>query len=203
MTEDNKVFFEIEKKFLLKNDSWKAEVKEYFNIEQGYLVNIKKKTIRVRKRVSLLTEYFLTIKCSTDKMGKNIEIEKPINETEYVFLLGKNINKLQLIKDIVSKDNKAWEINEVNIIEENITKKETKELNSVCKFKIQKVRSIIVRGKFKWEIDEFIDHNKGLVMAEIEFLEDDDEFEHPEWLGEEVTEDKRYYNFFLSQNKII
>ena len=202
-TENEEIFYEIEKKFLLKNDNWKKEVSESFHIEQGYLVNIKKKTIRIRKKGIENPVFFLTIKCATDTMGKNIEIEKNITNDDYDYFLSANNNKIELIKKIIFKYKIAWEINEVNIIEKEITKKELKELNSICKYKVKKIRNIVVKNPFKWEIDQFTDHNKGIEIAEIEFKSSEkEEFDKPEWLGEEVTDDKRYYNFYLSRNKI-
>lgn len=45
-----------------------------------------------------------------------------------------------------------------------------------------------------WEIDEFLGNNEGLVVAEIELSSEEEDFTKPEWLGEEVTNDIRYYN---------
>ncbi len=49
-----------------------------------------------------------------------------------------------------------------------------------------------------FEVDEFYGNNEGLVMAEIELEKADDPFVKPEWLGEEVTGNRRYYNSYLS-----
>jgi CYTH domain-containing protein len=51
-----------------------------------------------------------------------------------------------------------------------------------------------------FEIDEFHGENAGLVMAEIELGSPDEPFESPSWLGEEVTDDKRYYNGYLAEH---
>ena len=51
-----------------------------------------------------------------------------------------------------------------------------------------------------WEIDEFFGDNDGLAVAEIELLNEDEAYELPEWVGEEVTSDMRYYNSNLMQN---
>jgi adenylate cyclase len=45
-----------------------------------------------------------------------------------------------------------------------------------------------------WEVDEFFGGNSGLVVAEIELLSEDQVFDKPEWIGEEVTHDARYAN---------
>ena len=52
-------------------------------------------------------------------------------------------------------------------------------------------------GRHTWEVDEFHGDNEGLVVAEIELESEDDPFERPAWLGEEVTGDRRYYNSCL------
>lgn len=51
-----------------------------------------------------------------------------------------------------------------------------------------------------WEIDEFLGDNEGLVVAEIELSEENEEYSIPEWVGEEVTSDMRYYNSNLMAN---
>ena len=45
-----------------------------------------------------------------------------------------------------------------------------------------------------WEIDEFLDENAGLIVAEIELPDEDAPFERPDWLGREVSNDPRYFN---------
>ena len=64
---------------------------------------------------------------------------------------------------------------------------------------IDKTRHHVNRGGHLWEIDEFHGENAGLIVAEIELDEADESFERPEWLGEEVSDDLRYYNSNLSK----
>ena len=64
--------------------------------------------------------------------------------------------------------------------------------------RIEKTRTKIPAGNHIWEVDEFHEENEGLLMAEIELENPEDQFEMPTWLGLEVTYDKRYYNAFLS-----
>jgi adenylate cyclase len=63
---------------------------------------------------------------------------------------------------------------------------------------IDKVRYEIKSGKHTFEVDEFFGENAGLVIAEIELDDENEAFEKPQWLGEEVTGDERYYNAYLS-----
>ncbi len=64
---------------------------------------------------------------------------------------------------------------------------------------IDKTRHLVKRGDHVWEIDEFHGDNEGLVVAEIELAAADEPFERPDWLGEEVSQDRRYYNSSLSE----
>lgn len=68
---------------------------------------------------------------------------------------------------------------------------------------IKKVRHYIPFGNHTFEVDEFLGDNAGLVIAEIELKEEDESFEHPKWLGKEITTIEKYYNSQLSQNAFI
>lgn len=59
---------------------------------------------------------------------------------------------------------------------------------------IEKKRYKIRQGEFIWEIDEFFGDNQGLIVAEIELTSEDQQFGKPDWIGEEVTGDPRYFN---------
>lgn len=50
-----------------------------------------------------------------------------------------------------------------------------------------------------WEVDVFEKDNEGLIVAEIELESEKEEFEKPDWVAKEVTEDERYYNSNLTQ----
>lgn len=62
---------------------------------------------------------------------------------------------------------------------------------------IEKTRYKIASGGHVWEVDEFEGENQGLVVAEIELSAEGESFEKPEWIGEEVSDDPRYYNSSL------
>ena len=62
-------------------------------------------------------------------------------------------------------------------------------------------KPVIEKNRYKvdykglvWEIDEFFGENRGLIVAEVELESEDQKFEIPEWVGEEVTGDSRYFN---------
>lgn len=65
---------------------------------------------------------------------------------------------------------------------------------------IDKTRFEVKTGNHVFEIDEFHGENQGLVIAEIELQSETETFAKPDWLGEEVTNDNRYYNSYLSRN---
>jgi adenylate cyclase len=62
---------------------------------------------------------------------------------------------------------------------------------------IEKMRYRIERGDVTWEIDEFLGENQGLVVAEVELRSEDQPFDKPDWVGDEVTGDPRYFNSSL------
>lgn len=65
---------------------------------------------------------------------------------------------------------------------------------------IDKRRYLVPAGRHTFEVDEFYGDNEGLTVAEVELAAADEPFEHPEWLGREVTGDGRYYNSHLTRN---
>jgi adenylate cyclase len=67
-------------------------------------------------------------------------------------------------------------------------------LNLCLPCRIIKTRYLIPAGSHTFEVDIFHGKNEGLVIAEIELSSADEQFEIPDWLGEEVTGDPQYYN---------
>ena len=65
---------------------------------------------------------------------------------------------------------------------------------------IEKNRYKIPLGEVTWEVDEFFGVNDGLIVAEVELQSEDQSFEKPDWIGEEVTGDPRYFNANLIAN---
>jgi adenylate cyclase len=76
-----------------------------------------------------------------------------------------------------------------------INVKDAEEMMTIClPGKIVKTRYLVPSGKHTIEVDVFHEKNEGLVIAEIELTSDDEYFEKPDWLGEEVTGLPQYYN---------
>ena len=145
---------EIERKFLVTNDSYKAMAFTHQKVKQGYISSARGKTVRVR---IMDNKGFLTIKGPSDDKGLGRyewEKEIPVNEAE--------------------------------------------ELMRLCEpGMIDKTRHLVKSGKHIVEVDEFHGDNEGLVVAEIELAYEEEPYERPDFLGDEVTGDTKFYNSFL------
>jgi adenylate cyclase len=140
---------EIERKFLVKTDSWRGQDqgKRY---RQGYLSTVKERTVRVRTAGE---KGFLTIK------GVTVGASRP--EYEY---------------EIPASD-----ANQI--------------LDQLCQQPlIEKTRYRISYAGLVWEVDEFEGENRGLITAEVELKDEKQVVSFPEWVGQEVTADPRYFN---------
>lgn len=143
---------EIERKFLVKDDSYRRLATSQSRIIQGYISTQRGRTVRVRLRDE---QAFLTIKGATDARGMS----------RY-----------------------EWE--------QEIKADDAKQLLELCEpgALIDKVRYLVPVGSHVFEVDEFYGKNAGLVVAEVELSSEDEPFECPAFLAEEVTGDVRYYN---------
>ena len=140
---------EIERKFLVKGDSWRAQAhgKRY---RQGYLSTVKERTVRARVAGE---QGFLTI--------KGVTVGAARAEYEYEIPLA--------------------DANEM--------------LDKLCERPIvEKTRYRLPQDDIVWEIDEFEGDNRGLIVAEVELKDEHQSYPKPDWLGEEVTGDPRYFN---------
>ena len=82
--------------------------------------------------------------------------------------------------------------------EKEIPVDEARELMALCgPGVIDKTRYIVPCGDHTFEVDEFYGSNQGLILAEVELGDEQETFQKPLWLGEEVTGDSRYYNSML------
>ncbi len=144
---------EIERKFLLRDASWRAHAGPGAFYRQGYLAGSARSSIRVRVTPSGAN---LNIKSATLGIWRR-EYEYPIP---------------------------LEEANEM--------------LDHLCEGAIiEKERHLLDHAGHTWEVDVFHGPNAGLVVAEIELASADEPFERPDWLGDEVSDDPRYYNVSL------
>ncbi len=147
---------EIERKFLVTNDSYKRSAYDSSRIRQGYICSSGGRTVRVRTRG---TRAYLTIKGPSDAAGMS----------RYEF-------------------------------EKEITPEEAEQLFKLCEPGIiDKTRWLVRSGSHVFEVDEFYGDNAPLVMAEVELANEDEPFDKPDFIGREVTGDRRFYNSHLRQ----
>lgn len=82
--------------------------------------------------------------------------------------------------------------------EKEITLDEAEHLMALCEpGSIDKTRYLVKSGNHTFEVDKFYGDNEGLVMAEVELGSEDEPFDKPDFIGKEVTGDRRYYNAHL------
>jgi adenylate cyclase len=144
---------EIERKFLVKEGTWRNEKGTEYR--QGYLNSTKERIVRVR---TIDDKGYLTI--------KGLTVGATRMEFEY---------------EIPRRDADAM----LDICEKPL---------------IEKTRYKVAAGGFVWEIDVFLGENQGLIVAEVELESEDQAFPKPDWVGEEVTGDPRYFNSNLINN---
>lgn len=87
--------------------------------------------------------------------------------------------------------------------EREITLADAQALMSICEPGIiDKTRYLVKSpdGRHIWEVDEFYGDNEGLVMAEVELRSEDENYTTPDFIGREVTGDKRFYNSHMRRN---
>ena len=145
---------EIERKFLVKDDSYKQMAFSYSRIAQGYICSARGRTVRVRIRDE---KGYLTIKGPSEEGG---------------------LSRYEWEKEIPLAD--------------------AKELMKLCEpGMIDKIRYLVSFGNHTFEVDEFYGDNEGLVVAEVELSNENEAFEKPFFIGEEVTGIVKYYNSFL------
>ena len=153
---------EIERKFLLANDDWRAAVTSSMHIAQGYLVDVRALrdgTARASVRVRI----------SGDRAWLNIKsVELGVARAEYELPLP--------LHDAQSM------------------------IATLCNGVLEKIRHHVEIDGWLFEIDEFLDANSGLFVAEVELPAKDAAFPRPTWLGREVSHLARYYNVNLLEH---
>ena len=158
---------EIERKFLVINDTYKALATCKYHIVQGYICKDAGRTVRVRLRTeeSGVGHAFLTIKSKPNDVGfARFEWEKEIAVDDARQLLQ------MCLPGLIEKT--RW----------------------IVPYQPANGEPTPEESALKWEIDEFHGRMDGLVMAELELQREDQPYTRPAFLGEEVTGNPRYYN---------
>lgn len=194
---------ETERKFLVRDNSYKSQAVKSFRIKQGYIAHDGGNTVRVRIRDN---QGFLTIKGPSYDGISRFEWEREISleDAEALCTLchGGFIDKTRYL--VPSGDNSRSAKNYADATQElspACTKGPADEVFCFAKKKADATQNTSSADSQKYfEVDEFYGDNEGLVMAEIELEKPDEPFDRPAWLGEEVTGDRRYYNSHLLQH---
>jgi len=171
---------EIERKFLVRSEDFRSAVTESHRIAQGYIAHDGGNTVRIRIRDD---RGILTIKGPFQGLGRpEWETEVSLQDARSLMQLART-GRIEKIRHIVpaSRSSQSCQPEQSSHSEQ------------------PSHSGLVPESNRFWEIDEFLGDNEGLILAEIELGSEDEAFERPDWLGEEVTFDKRYYNSFLSK----
>ena len=150
---------EIERKFLVVDDSYKQLSYASSHIVQGYICSERGRTVRVRIKDD---RAYLTIKGPSVNGG---------------------LSRYEFEREIPLEDGQQM----MQLCEPGI---------------IDKTRWLVKSGKHTFEVDEFHGFNEGLVVAEVELAYEDEPYEKPDFIGKEVTGDRRYYNSQLRKTTL-
>jgi len=145
---------EIERKYLVLSDDWRARVHRKVRYLQGYLATTSHGSVRVRIGGD---SAFLNVKGATVGASR-LEFEYPIPVED---------------AEVMLRELCAGSV-------------------------VEKTRYFVPHGGREWEVDVFEGDNVGLVVAEIELDDEAEIVALPDWAGEEVTDDVRYYNSNLA-----
>ncbi|MDB5988274.1 MAG: hypothetical protein JWR16_3327 [Nevskia sp.] len=177
---------EIERKFLVSGDGWRAQVFKQVPMRHGYLQDVGgRASVRVR----------------LEGRGAGLADEAHASRQG-----GPWVGVLNIKAAVVGAARAEYEY-EIPVTDAQ------EMLDKLCAGLILKTRHYVrAQADFSapderdsaqalvWEIDEFEGCNAGLVVAEIELTREDQTFVTPEWLGREVTAERRYYNHALASN---
>lgn len=145
---------EIERKFLVRGEGWRAAARSVTELRQGYLANTGACSVRLRVSGQ---QAWLSVKAMTPGPER----------AEYEYALP--VADAREMLATLAEGALVW-----------------------------KRRHEVPVGAHRFEVDEFLGDNQGLVVAEIELAAADEAFQRPDWLGAEVTDDVRFYNFRLA-----
>ncbi len=145
---------EIERKYLVRSEAWRAHVEGQVRFRQGYLANTGRCSVRVRVGGDAA---HVNVKGATAGASR-LEFEYPVPMEDAQVML-----------------------------------------RELCQGPlVEKTRYFVRNLAQNWEVDVFEGDNAGLVVAEIELQDEAQAVKLPDWIGEEVTHDLRYYNSELA-----
>lgn len=140
-------------------------------IERKFLVNSAFKHLAIRK-IKIIQRYIL--------IDSEKTIRLRIADDDAIITIKSKPQPNSLVRS-------EWEI--------PVSLSDALEIMNIClPGKIDKTRYLVPAGQHIFEVDVFHDKNEGLIIAEVELASETEQFEKPEWLGEEVTGKPEYYN---------
>jgi len=151
---------EIERKFLVAGDGWRAEAAPGKRFRQAIVFSEAERTLRVRVVDSELATVTIKVGIEGSSMSRHeFEYQVPVSDGEELLSLANG--------------------------------------NTIAK-----TRYDVPRGGHVWEIDVYEGPLEGLIVAEVEMKSEDEKPELPDWLGRELTGDKRFSNQALAQGSL-
>lgn len=148
---------EIEYKFLVAGDGWRAAADAGRRLSQGYLASGGRVSVRVR--IAGDDDAWLNVKYARGSLVVRNEFEYaiPVADAREIFADACDLGR------------------------------------------VEKTRYLVEHAGHTWEVDVFHGDNEGLVVAEIELEREDEPFERPAWLGDDVSQERRYLNQCLAR----
>jgi len=144
------------------------EIERKFLVKGEFMDQVKQKTNIIQAYLSVDKEKTVRIRIAGDRAYLSVK---------------SSLKRNSIIRN-------EWEI--------PVSVSDAKEIMKIClPGKIEKTRHVVPYGGHLFEVDVFHDKNEGLIIAEIELSSEDEQFDKPEWLGEEVTGKPEYYNVNL------
>ena len=167
---------EIERKFLVASDGWRATVQRSLRLVQGYLTAAGARAAHAE---------------ATGEQGKP-QLGGAGAACSVRVRIGGDHAWLNIKSAIAGVERREYEYSIPISDAERM-------LAEFCPVRVEKIRHYVAFAGAMFEVDEFLGDNTGLVVAELELQSQTDEFPRPPWLGQEVSDRPRYYNMNLLQ----
>jgi CYTH domain-containing protein len=185
--------YEAERKFLPSNSNWRGEIFKKYDIFQAY-IDLNKVKIVVKNKALIIITKNMFIRKHITKRQENLLL-KNLHVTNKVLRIRKRNNTLFLtLKIDIGMIGKQIEV------EKDLSPIHYNELKKYTNLSIDKVRNLVNFDNNLYEVDEFKGNNKDLVLIEVELSDINKEINLPEWVGQEVTGNAKYYNSVLAKN---
>jgi adenylate cyclase len=198
---NNEMAQEIERKFLTKSDAWRSLAQGLY-YRQGYIDQDDRTSVRLAGAAIVVTQEDIELafpvpEADAIAMARDFQPDAagrldPATCTPRIRVAGE-IGYLTLKTKTIGISRSEYEYTIPKIQALAL-------LDLVCNQpQIEKYRFKIPIGDVVWEVDEFLGGNAGLVVAEVELATEGQSIALPDWVGEEVSDDVRYFNSYLAK----